>query len=48
MAFALIVSLYLSVGLMSAAGCIFISQKVLPAKYEAVFFGLFLIPIAGF
>ena len=48
MAFAVIVSLYATVGLMSAAGCIYISQNVLPVKYEAVFFGLFLIPIAGF
>ena len=48
MAFAIIVSLYVSVGLMSAAGCIFISQEVLPVKFEAVFFGLFLIPIASF
>ena len=48
MAFAVIVSLYLVIGLMSAAGAVYISQRVLPARFEAVFFGLFLIPIAGF
>jgi hypothetical protein len=46
--FAVILSLYLTIGLMSAAGSIYISQKILPARFEAVFFGLFLIPIAGF
>jgi hypothetical protein len=48
MALAVIISLYISIGLMSAAGSVFLSQRFLPAKWEAPFFGLFLIPIAGF
>lgn len=48
MSFAIIFSLYVSIGLMSAAGAIFIAQKVLPTRFEPVFFGLFLVPIAAF
>lgn len=48
MAFAIIISLYASVGIMSAAGSVYLSQKFLPAQFEPVFFGLFLLPIAGF
>ena len=33
---------------MSAVGTMFISQKIVPAKFEATFFGLLLVPIAGF
>jgi hypothetical protein len=48
MALSVIIALYVSIGLMSAAGCIAISQKVFSARAEQIFFGLFLIPIAGF
>ena len=48
MAFAIIVSLYLSIGLMAAAGSIYLSQRFVPARFESLLFGLFLIPIAGF
>lgn len=33
---------------MSAAGSVAISKKVFSAKAEEIFFGLFLVPIAGF
>lgn len=46
--FIVIVTLYIVIGLMSAAGCIFISQRILTPKAEQVFYGIFLIPIAGF
>ena len=48
MALAVIISLYISIGILSAAGSIYISQRVLPVRLEAVVFGLFLVPIAGF
>ena len=47
-AFIVIVTLYIVIGLMSAAGCIFISQRIFTPKAEQVFYGIFLIPIAGF
>ena len=43
-----IIILYVSVGFLAAAGSIFISQKLFSAKAERIFFGLFLIAIAGF
>jgi hypothetical protein len=43
-----IVALYISIGIMSAAGSVYISKSILSAKGEQIFFGLFLIPIAGF
>ena len=43
-----IVALYISIGGMSAAGSVYISQSIFRAKGEQMFFGLFLIPIAGF
>lgn len=43
-----IVALYISIGVMSAAGSVYISKSILSAKGEQIFFGLFLIPIAGF
>ena len=43
-----IVTLYITIGVMSAAGSIYISKSVFSAKEEQIFFGLFLIPIAGF
>ena len=48
MAFSIIIVLYLSIGSLAAAGSACISQKLFSAKVEQVFFGLFLIAIAGF
>jgi hypothetical protein len=46
--FVVIVNLYIVIGLMSAAGSIFVSQKIFTPKAEQIFFGIFLIPVAGF
>jgi hypothetical protein len=43
-----IVVLYIAIGAMSAAGSVYLSKLILSAKQEQIFFGLFLIPIAGF
>ena len=43
-----IVVLYISIGVMAAAGSVYISKSLFSAKAEQIFFGLFLIPIAGF
>lgn len=48
MALSVIIALYICIGLMSAAGSVAISKKVFSAKAEQIFFGLFLVPIAGF
>ncbi len=48
MALAVIIVLYVTVGLLAAAGSIVISRKIFSAKAEQIFFGLFLIAIAGF
>ena len=48
MALSIIIVLYATIGLMSAAGSVFISQKIFSPKAEQIFFALFLIPIAGF
>ena len=48
MALAVIMVLYVTVGLLAAAGSIAISRKIFSAKAEQIFFGLFLIAIAGF
>jgi hypothetical protein len=48
MALSVIFFLYVSIGLMSAAGSVFIARKLFSAKVEQIFFALFLIPIAGF
>lgn len=48
MAFTIIIVLYFSVGLLAAAGSIFISQKLFSARGEQIFFALFFIAIAGF
>lgn len=47
MALSVIIVLYVGIELMSAAGSVFISQKLFSAKAEQTFFALFLIPIAG-
>jgi hypothetical protein len=46
--FVVIIALYITIGVLSAAGSVYISKSVLSAKVEQIFFGLFLIPIAGF
>ena len=43
-----IVTLYTSIGLLAAAGSIFIPQKLFSARAEQIFFGLFLVAIAAF
>jgi hypothetical protein len=43
-----IVALYIAIGVMSAAGSVYISKSIFSAKAEQIFFGLFLIPISGF
>jgi hypothetical protein len=48
MALSVIFILYVTIGLMSAAGSVFIAQKLFPGKSEQIFFALFLILIAGF
>jgi len=46
--FIVIVTLYLAIGFMSAAGSIFITQRIFTPKAEQIFYGIFLIPIPGF
>ena len=46
--FIIIMILYIVIGIMSAAGSIFISQRIFAPKAEQIFYGIFLIPIAGF
>lgn len=48
MALTIIVVLYISIGVMSAAGCVYLSQRFLPTRWEQPFFAAFLVPIAGF
>jgi hypothetical protein len=43
-----IVALYVAIGVMSAAGSVYIAKSIFSAKVEQIFFGVFLIPIAGF
>ena len=48
MALSVIIVLYSGIGLLAAAGSIFISQKLFSAKGQQIFFALFFIAIAGF
>lgn len=48
MALSVIIFLYVSVGVLAAAGSIVISQKLFSAKAEQIFFALFLVAIAAF
>ena len=48
MALSVIIILYASIGLLAAAGSIFISQKLFSAKGQQIFFALFFIAIAAF
>jgi hypothetical protein len=43
-----IVGLYISIGVMAAAGSVYIARSIFGEKNEQIFFGFFLIPIAGF
>ena len=46
--FIVIVILYVSIGLMAAAGAIFMARKILTPKAEQIFYAMFLIMIALF
>src|SRR5262245_30972956 len=48
MALSVIIVLYVAIGLMSAAGSIAIAQRLFSPRGEQIFFGVFLVPIAGF
>ena len=48
MALSVIITLYAGIGLLAAAGSIFISQNLFSAKGQQIFFALFFIAIAGF
>lgn len=48
MALSVIIALYVTIGFLAAAGSVAIAQRVFSAKAEQIFFGLFLVPIAGF
>lgn len=48
MALSIIILLYVCVGILAAAGSIFISQKLFSAKAEQIFFALFFVAIAAF
>ena len=48
MALSVIIVLYVCVGILAAAGSVFISQKLFSAKVEQIFFALFLVAIAAF
>jgi hypothetical protein len=46
--FAVIVILYLVIGLMAAAGAIFVTREILGSKAEQIFYAMFLVMIAAF
>jgi hypothetical protein len=43
-----IAALYITIGGLAAAGSVYLSKAIFSAKVEQIFFGLFLVPIAGF
>jgi hypothetical protein len=47
MALSVILVWYMGIGLLAAAGTVTLSSKLFAAKAEQIFFGLFLVPIAG-
>src|SRR5262245_44895558 len=47
MALSIIITFYAGIGLLAAAGSIFISQKLFSARGQQIFFALFCIAIAG-
>jgi hypothetical protein len=46
--FAVIVILYATLGLLATAGAVVVSQRLFPGRSEQTFYGLLLVPIAGF
>ena len=48
MALAIIMTLYVSIGALAAVGSMYLTYRFVPAKFEAAFYGLFLILIAAF
>src|SRR6266516_3695881 len=46
--FVVIVILYVVIGLMAAAGAIFVARKILAPKAEQIFYAMFLVMIAAF
>src|SRR5215813_8324946 len=48
MALSVIITFYFGIGLLAAAGSIFISQKLFSARGQQIFFAMFFIAIAGF
>lgn len=48
MALTIIIILYVTIGLLAAAGSVFLAKWLFSAKAEQVFFALFLVPIAAF
>ena len=48
LALIVIAALYVSIGVLAAAGSVYLSKSIFSAKMEQTFFGLFLVPIAGF
>ena len=48
MALSVIITFYAGIGLLAAAGSIFISQKLFSARGQQIFFALFFVAIAGF
>ena len=43
-----IAALYIGIGILAAAGSVYLSKSIISAKTEPICFGLFLIAIAGF
>ena len=48
MVLSVIIVFYAGIGLLAAAGSIFISQKIFSARGQQIFFALFFVAIAGF
>jgi hypothetical protein len=48
MPLAIIISLYVSIGALSAVGSMYLTHRFVPMRFEAAVYGLFLIPIAAF
>src|SRR5262245_59626479 len=48
MALSIIITFYAGIGLLAAAGSIFISQKLFSVRGQQIFFALFFVAIAGF
>ena len=48
MALTIIMAWYVGIGALAAAGSMYLSHRLVPAKHEATLYGLFLIAIAAF